>query len=76
MVDLSQTVSHIKELSPGAVDRKFGLYFGGFGPQDGSQRRENGWGIPGACPGVDSQDLATILDPFRAILMIWGRTDL
>ena len=27
-----------------------------------------------ACPGVDSQDLATILDPFRAISPISGQT--
>ena len=27
-----------------------------------------------ACPGVDSQDLATILDPFRAIFVDLGQT--
>ena len=27
-----------------------------------------------ACPGVDSQDLATILDPFRTIFVDWGQT--
>ena len=27
-----------------------------------------------ACPGTDSQDLATILDPFRAIFVDWGQT--
>ena len=31
----------------GAVDREFGLYFGGLGPQDRSQRRENGREKPG-----------------------------
>ena len=53
---------------PGAVDREFELYLGGFGPRDWSQRRENGRGMP----GVDSQDLATILDPFRAIFADLG----
>ncbi len=28
--------------------------------------------MAGACPGVDSQDLATILDPFRAIFVDLG----
>ena len=31
----------------GAVDREFGLYFGGFGPRDRSQRRGNGREKPG-----------------------------
>ena len=26
-----------------------------------------------ACPGVDSQVLATILEPFQLFLVIWGR---
>ena len=30
--------------------------------------------MAGRSQGTDSQDLATILDPFRAIFAIWGQT--
>ena len=42
---------------------RFGPFWVGFWPWDWSQRLGNGHGMP----GVDSQVLATILDPFRAI---------
>ena len=52
----------------GAVDREFSLYFGGLGLREWSQRRENDRGMP----GVDSQVLATSLDPFRTIFVDLG----
>ena len=57
-----------KQRPPGAVQWKFRLYFGGFGPRDRSQRRGNGRGMP----GTTSWDLATILDPFGEIFADLG----
>ena len=56
-------------MPPGAVDRKFGLYFGGFFGRRTGPRGEK---MIVACPGTDSQVLATILDPFRAIFADLG----
>ena len=39
-------INHRSAGPGGAVDREFGLHSGGFGPQDRSQRRENGRGKP------------------------------
>ena len=52
----------------GAVDWEFGLYFGGLGRGTGPKGEK----MAAASPGVDSQDLATILDPFRAIFADLG----
>ena len=54
---------------PGAADRKFWLYFEGVLGRGTVPRGEK---MAEACPGVDSQDLATILDPFQTIFADLG----
>ena len=48
--------------------RGFGPFWEGFGPRDRSQGEK----MAAACPRVDSHDLATILDPFRAMFVDLG----
>ena len=48
---------------PGAVDREFGYIVAVLGRGTGPRGEK----MAAACPGVDSQDLATILDSFRSI---------
>ena len=53
----------------GVVDREFGLYFGGFGPRDGSQRRGNGrekLGDRFSGPGDHSGPISNHFRRFRA----------
>ena len=51
-----------------AVDEELGYILVDLGREAGPRGEE----ISAACPGVDAQDLATILDPFRAIFLNLG----
>ena len=52
----------------GGVDREFGIYLADLGRGTGPRGEK----MAAACPGVDSRDLATILDPFRTIFVDFG----
>ena len=52
---------------PTGVVGRLGANSGRLGVDLGRGTGPRGEKMAAACPGVDSQDLATILDPFRAI---------
>ena len=55
----------------GVLDR-LGANLGRLGVDLGRRTSPRGEKMAAACPGVDSRDLATILDPFREIFVDLG----